>query len=232
MIIHDEEVSPSSALTPRASELLSSLIPSALSALVSTTSSREVSFPRLVRRLIDSNSRSPVANRSYSEFKSIVSSMLDTYAFEGDLLSLSSKISAQDLFAHVEEYKVERDRGWRPGGGGGSEGNERGECAECLQPVWGPQGQGSSPPMSRSASVSMVVEQLGMTGRPRIKKRPSLKGKEVDWPELYGGGMNGRNRGQGSGLQELDPPKGIVIGRGGKLWHMACHLTRSDFSEY
>lgn len=230
MIIHDEDESHST-LSPRASELLSSLIPSALSALVSTTSSREVSFPHLVRRLIDSNSRSPAANRSYSEFKSIVSSMLDTYAFEGDLLSLSSKISAQDLFAHVEEYKNERDRGWRPGGR--SEGNERGECAECLQPVWGLQGQGSSPPMSRSASVSMVVEQLGMTGRPRMKKRPSLKGKEVDWPELYGGGVNGRGgRSQGSGLQELDPPKGIVISRDGKLYHQSCHLGIVSRFEY
>ncbi|GAA5947773.1 hypothetical protein JCM3765_001077 [Sporobolomyces pararoseus] len=233
MIIHDnEEPTP---LSPRASELLTSLIPTALSALVSTTSTREVSFPHLVRRLIESNSRSPAANRSYSEFKSIVSSMLDTYAFEGDLLSLSSKISSQDLFTHVEAFKTERIKGWRPGGGV----NGEGECAECLQPVWGPQGQGqplSSPAMSRSASVSMVVEQLGMTGRPRMKKRPSLKGKEVDWPELSpssrAGGMNGVGGGfqSASGLQaELDPPKGVVVGRDGRLWHQSCHLLRSDY---
>ncbi|GAA5986914.1 hypothetical protein JCM5350_000362 [Sporobolomyces pararoseus] len=233
MIIHgDEQPTP---LSPRASELLNSLIPTALSALVSTTSTREVSFPQLVRRLIDSNSRSPAANRSYSEFKSIVSSMLDTYAFEGDLLSLSSKISSQDLFTHVEAFKTERIKGWRPGGGV----NGEGECAECLQPVWGPQGQGqplSSPAMSRSASVSMVVEQLGMTGRPRMKKRPSLKGKEVDWPELSpssrAGGMNGGGGGfqSASGLQaELDPPKGGVVGRDGRLWHQSCHLLRSDY---
>jgi hypothetical protein len=237
MIIHDEDDEDSNPLSPRASELLSSLIPTALSALVSTTSSREVSFPRLVRRLIDSNSRSPAANRSYSEFKSIVSSMLDTYAFEGDLLSLSSKISSQDLFAHVEHYKVERDKGWRPGGGAAGEG---GNCSECLQPVWGPQGgtEISSPAMSRSASVSMVVEQLGMTGRPRMKKRPSLKGKEVDWPELQlsTNSRSGSNSGIGGGgggstgfQQELDPPKGVVVGRDGRLWHQSCHLLRADY---
>ncbi|GAA5871684.1 hypothetical protein JCM16303_000830 [Sporobolomyces ruberrimus] len=229
MIVHDEDEDDSTQLSPRASELLSSLIPTALSALVSTTSSREVSFPRLVRRLIDSNSRSPAANRSYSEFKSIVSSMLDTYAFEGDLLSLSSKISAQDLFAHVEAYKFERDRGWRPGGGRvDTSTSDGGECAECLQPVWGPRGQGSSPAMSRSASVTMVVEQLGMTGRPRMKKRPSLKGKEVDWPELQSSSTATRNSNGGFG-PELDPPKGVAIGRDGRVFHHECHLLRSEY---
>ncbi|GAA5903683.1 CORVET complex membrane-binding subunit VPS8 [Sporobolomyces salmoneus] len=234
MIIHDEDDEDPTALSPRASELLSSLIPTALSALVSTTSSREVSFPRLVRRLIESNSHSPAANRSYSEFKSIVSSMLDTYAFEGDILSLSSKISSQDLFTHVEIHKTERLKGWRPGAGAGNEGgggggSPRGECAECLQPVWGPRGQGqalSSPSMSRSASVSMVVEQLGMTGRPRMKKRPSLKGKEVDWPELQPT-PSALTRGGPQG--ELKPLSGVVVGRDGRLWHQSCHLLRTDY---
>ncbi|GAA5921472.1 hypothetical protein JCM1841_005473 [Sporobolomyces salmonicolor] len=217
-IIGRDDNDEAQPLSPRGSELLSSLIPTALSSLVSTTSSRDVSFPRLMRRLIDANSRSPAANRSYSEFKAIVGSMLDTYAFEGDLLSLSSKISSQDLFEFVGAYKVERDRGWRPGKGGA------GECAECLQPIWGPQEQGSSPPMSRSASVSMVVETLGMTGRPRMKKRPSLKGKEVDWPE-YHPSTNTFGRG---GPPVLDPPRGVVVGRDGRLWHQSCHLLRHE----
>jgi hypothetical protein len=202
VVFHDDDPHP---LSPRASDTLSSLIPTALSSLVSTTSTRDVSFPTLMRRLIDSNARSPAADRSYSEFKAIVTSMLDTYVFEGDLLALTSKISAQDLFHHVEKLKLERDRGWRAGG----------ECCEdCLQPVWGPQGQGS-PPMTRSASVSMVVETLGMTGRPRMKKRPSLKGKEVDWPADIAAFTP---------TPMLDPPRGIVIGSDGRLWHQSCHL--------
>ncbi|GAA6032432.1 hypothetical protein JCM8097_008172 [Rhodosporidiobolus ruineniae] len=216
IVIHDNEPRQ---LSPHASDLLSSLIPTALSSLVSTTSSREVSFPRLMRRLIDSNSRSPAASRSYSEFKAIVSSMLDTYAFEGDLLSLSTKITEQDLFEHVEEHKRERDRGWRPG-----DGNPLGQCAECLQSVWGPQGAGSSPAMSRSASVSMVVEAMGMNGRPRMKKRPSLKGKEVDWPDFAAAAPPS---GLGApGLAPLEPPRGVVVGRDGRLWHQTCHLLR------
>ncbi|KPV77801.1 uncharacterized protein RHOBADRAFT_33991 [Rhodotorula graminis WP1] len=200
--------------------ILSSLIPSALSALVSTTSSHEVSFPSLMRRLIESNSRSSAANRSYAEFKAIVTSMLDTYAFEGDLLELSSTISAQDLFEHVEAFKRERYRGWRPGANDPS-----GACAECLQPVWGPHGAGTSPAMSRSASVSLVIESLGMNDeRPRMKKRPSLKGKEVDWPELPGASASGF---RSVARPEHEPPRGVVVGRDGRLFHQTCHLLRS-----
>lgn len=222
MIIHDEddEAGGPQHLSARSYEVLSSLIPSALSALVSTTSSHEVSFPSLMRRLIDSNSRSPAANRSYAEFKAIVTSMLDTYAFEGDLLELSSTISAQDLFEHVEAFKRERDRGWRPGANDPS-----GACAECLQPVWGPHGAGTSPAMSRSASVSLVIESLGMNDeRPRLKKRPSLKGKEVDWPELPGAPASGF---RSVARPEHEPPRGVVVGRDGRLFHQTCHLLRS-----
>ncbi|BGP48823.1 hypothetical protein JCM10450v2_004699 [Rhodotorula kratochvilovae] len=217
IIVHDDEPQP---LTTRASELLSSLIPTALSSLVSTTSSHEVSFPRLMRRLIDANARSPAANRSYAEFKAIVTSMLDTYAFEGDLLSLSSTISAQDLFEHVEAYKRERERGWHPGAG-----NPSGACAECLQPVFGPQGADASPAMSRSASVSHVIEAMGMNDRPRMKKRPSLKGKEVDWPELPSALPSGFRSVAAAPVQE--PLRGVVVGRDGRLFHQTCHLLRS-----
>ncbi|GAA5899138.1 hypothetical protein JCM8208_003013 [Rhodotorula glutinis] len=222
MIVHDEDDEDRGPqhLSARSSEILSSLIPSALSALVSTTSSHEVSFPSLMRRLIDSISRSPAANRSYAEFKAIVTSMLDTYAFEGDLLELSSTISAQDLFEHVEAFKRERDRGWRPGANDPS-----GACAECLQPVWGPHGAGTSPAMSRSASVSLVIESLGMNDeRPRMKKRPSLKGKEVDWPELPGATASGF---RSVARPEHEPPRGVVVGRDGRLFHQTCHLLRS-----
>lgn len=209
IICHDDEPQP---LSPRASDALSNLIPTALSSLVSTTSTRDVSFPNLMRRLIDSNARSPAANRSYAEFKAIVTSMLDTYAFEGDLLELTSKISSQDLFEHVERLTREREKGWRSGGE---------LCEECCQPVWGPEGQ-MSPPMSRSASVSMVVDAFEMTGRPRMKKRPSLKGKEVDdWIEGLGPELT---------QPALEPPRGIVVGRDGRVWHRTCHLSRISFS--
>lgn len=222
------------AFVARASEVLGTLIPAALSTLVSTTSSREVSFPQLVRRLIESNDADPVTSdspsssspgikSSYAEFRTIVSSMLDTYAFESDLLRLTTNIVSQDLFEHVEQLALERDRGWRPAAD---------ICHECARPVWGPAGHGSSPLMSRSASVSMVVETMGMSGRPRIKKRPSLKGKEVVWPPDAGSSVSGSSvSSAGLGLetgsaatQLLDPPNGIVVARDGRVLHQSCHL--------
>ncbi|KDE07693.1 hypothetical protein MVLG_02152 [Microbotryum lychnidis-dioicae p1A1 Lamole] len=212
IIVNDDEPEP---LSPRAQDVLSSLIPSALSSLVSTTSTREVSFPDLMRRIIDSNARSPAGDRAYREFKAIVTSMLDTYVSEGEFLQLTSSIASQDLFEYVETLQVEGAKGWRAKGQ---------VCAECLQSVWGPAGHGTSPPMSRSASVSLVVDSLGLTGRPKMKQRPSIKGKEVDWPALSDPRARGR-----PAEAKLEPPNGIVVGKNGHLWHQTCHLQSRSY---
>ncbi|SCV69958.1 BQ2448_1352 [Microbotryum intermedium] len=207
IIVNDDEPEP---LSLRAQDALSSLIPTALSSLVSTTSTREVAFPELMRRLIASNACSPAGNRTYREFKAIVTSMLDTYVSEGEFLQLTSSIASQDFFEYVETLQVERAKGWRAKGQ---------VCAECLQSVWGPAGHGTSPPMSRSASVSLVVDSLGLTGRPKMKQRPSIKGKEVDWPAPSD--LHARDR---PAEAMLEPLNGIVVGKDGQLWHQTCHL--------
>lgn len=216
-IMHGDDMP---AFSPQASELLSTIIPASLSALVSSASSREVSFPRLVRRLIESNSRSSTAARSYAEFKGIVTSMLDTYAFEGELLDLSSVISAQDLYEYVDLYKRERERGWRP-----RNGSTPGCCSECLQPLFA--AGGSAPAMSRSASASLLVEAMGSNERPRMQKRPSLKGKEVDWP-----GLAPPSRDLIAPALAADGfSRSVVVGRDGRLWHLACHIGRAGSGE-
>ncbi|GAA5874500.1 hypothetical protein JCM3774_005737 [Rhodotorula dairenensis] len=212
LVVHDDDLP---AFSAQASELLSAIIPASLSALVSSVSSREVSFPRLVRRLIDSNSRSSTATRSYAEFKGIVTSMLDTYAFEGDLLDLSSVISAQDLYQYVDAYKRERERGWRP-----RYGSTPGCCSECLQPLFAAGDSASSPTMSRSASASILVEAMDSIERIRMQKRPSLKGKEVDWP-----GLAPPIRDVNASA-DVSFNRSVVVGRDGRLWHFTCHLGR------
>lgn len=201
------------ALGGNASELLSTMIPDALSALVSSTTSQDVSFPRLVRRLIEATPSGSSTSSSYAEFKGVITSMLDTYAFEGDLLDQSSVITAQDLFVVVEAFKQERERGWRPG-----RGTARTSCAECLQPLWASGDRPTSPAMSRSASASLLAESLG-SERPRMQKRPSIKGKEVDWPGLAPPARSPNLLSQESAS--------IVAGKDGRLWHLACHLVRS-----
>lgn len=205
IIIHDD--SPRT-LSPLALEVLDSLIPTVLSALVSTNSTAHVSFPNLMRRLIDSNARSIAADRSYAEFKGIVTSMLETYVFEGELLTITSKITAQDLFAHVAELEKEHQRGWRFGGG---------RCAECGEGFSEEEAGGRG--MSRSASAHGVVEALGLNGRPRMEKRPSLKGKEVEWP-------TSPSEWRGEDEARVMPLRGVVVGRSGEVWHQSCHLTR------
>ncbi|GAA5987728.1 hypothetical protein JCM10908_007185 [Rhodotorula pacifica] len=219
-LVINGEVAP--AFSSQASELLSSIIPASLSALVSSASSREVSFPRLVRRLIESNSHSSTATRSYAEFKSIVSSMLDTYAFEGDLLDLASVVSAQDLYQYVETYRQERERGWRP-----RNTSSPGCCSDCLQPLFATGDSARSPAMSRSASATLLVEAMGSTDRPRMQKRPSLKGKEVDWPGLAPPSRDLN----ASALAAEGLSRSVVVGRDGRLWHLACHIGRADRGE-
>lgn len=219
LFVHEAEMP---ALSAQASESLSTIIPASLSALVSSVSSRQVSFPRLVRRLIEANSRSPTATRSYAEFKGIITSMLDTYAFEGDLLDLSSVISAQDLYQYVDAYRRERERGWRP-----RSGTAPGCCSDCLQPLFPAGDSASSPTMSRSASATLLVEAMGSNERLRMQKRPSLKGKEVDWP-----GLAPPNR-------DFDPSavaadsfnRSVVVGRDGRLWHYTCYLGRAGSAD-
>jgi hypothetical protein len=218
-IVHGDDMP---AFSPQASELLSTIIPASLSALVSSVSSREVSFPRLVRRLIESNSRASTAARSYAEFKGIVTSMLDTYAFEGELLDLSSVISAQDLYEYVDLYKRERERGWRPRNGAAP-----GCCSDCLQPLFAAGDPATSPAMSRSASASLLVEAMGSNERPRMQKRPSLKGKEVDWP-----GLAPPSRDLIAPALAADGfSRSVVVGRDGRLWHLACHIGRAEYGE-
>ena len=220
VIHHDDEGQPAQ-LSAKAQETLASLIPRALSSLVSTTNGRQVSFPKLMRRLIAQNARSPAANRPYAEFKAIVTSMLDSYAFEGDLLALTSKLVAQDLFEVVERGERGRRRGWRP---------TAGACAECGEAVWGARGVGSSPAMTRSASVSMVVETLGLGGVPRPAKRGSLKGKEVVYPEglqAASVGASGQAGAEEAGLMGAGGGGGVVVGRDGRVWHMRCQLLKA-----
>lgn len=208
IFLGDNDSDEATPLSLRASDILASLIPNALSALVSNTSTREVSFPNLMRRLINSNARSPVADRSYAEFKAIVTSMLDTYAFEGEILAVTSNISAQDLFQHVEEFKLQSDKGWRC---------QATLCYECGLPVWGEESLGmggiGGSKLSRSASVSLVVDSLGLGGRPPMRKRASLKGKEVQWPEGD----------ESSYKPTFEAPKGVVVGKE-NVWHQNCYL--------
>lgn len=197
------------------------LIPQALSALISSTSSRTISFPLLVRRLMNvgsvggsptnsetstSDKTDTTASASYAEYRSIIDSMLETYRFEGDLLETSNRLIAADLYEHVADLAKEKGVGWRPVASG--------RCEACGRAVWAvpkEEERFHDPTLvAPSASGLEVTERL--RGRPSVKRRPSLKGKETDWLEEEPTDRQRHRKGAQS----------IVVFRGGAACHALC----------
>lgn len=218
------------AAATRASAVLSGVIPHAIASLVSNTSIREVSFPRLMRRLIEANEGNESGSgatrgRSYAEFRTIVTSMLDSYSVERDLLATSARLVSSDLFEFVDSLERSRRRGWRA---------TSDRCAECLEPVWGPAsgvaaggaGMSLASPLSRSASASQIVDSLGLGGtRPRLQKRPSMKGKEPAWPSLSADVATLPSRGDRFEEAGEGAADEAVVRRDGRVLHHTCHLA-------
>ncbi|ORY29167.1 Golgi CORVET complex core vacuolar protein 8-domain-containing protein [Naematelia encephala] len=97
-------------------ESLRLLVQETLSSLVSSTSSSSLSFPRLFKRLVDASNTTTQAKkgRAYSEFRTILTGMLDSYRAEGEMLEMTTRLVEADLFVSVAEVTAKRQRGWRP----------------------------------------------------------------------------------------------------------------------
>ena len=96
-------------------DALRSLVQETLQSLVSS-SSQSLSFPRLFKRLVEASTSTSKAKkgRAYSEFRTILTGMLDSYRAEGDMLSTTSRLIQADLFLAVREVTERRQMGWRP----------------------------------------------------------------------------------------------------------------------
>lgn len=95
-----------------------SFVQSILTSLLLSTSP-QVSLPRLLLRLIESQTRS---DTTFADFRDIFRSMLDTYKYEGKLLEMTNKLFDRDLYRGVQELVRDKARGWRP---------RRGVCDIC-----------------------------------------------------------------------------------------------------
>lgn len=93
-------------------------VQSILTSLLLSTSP-QVSLPRLLLRLIHSQTR---GETTFADFRDIFRSMLDTYKYEGKLLEMTNRLFDRDLFNGVQEMVREKGRGWRP---------RRGLCDIC-----------------------------------------------------------------------------------------------------
>ena len=107
-------------------DFLRSLVQDTLQSLVSSSSS-SLSFPRLFKRLVDtSTAKSTKKGRAYSEFRAILTGMLDSYRAEGELLKMTTRLVQADLFELIQEMSRERQGGWR------SVADNCGACGESL----------------------------------------------------------------------------------------------------
>ncbi|KAI6040298.1 Golgi CORVET complex core vacuolar protein 8-domain-containing protein [Pisolithus marmoratus] len=92
---------------------LRGLVQETFASFVSISSTQAVSFPRIFKRLVDpglytgSSSGTP-----YTEFRTILTSMLESYRTDEDMLVISKHLLSRDVFDTVEEYTKEKLRGW------------------------------------------------------------------------------------------------------------------------
>ncbi|WWC91353.1 uncharacterized protein L201_006296 [Kwoniella dendrophila CBS 6074] len=97
-----------------ATDTLRSVVQETLAALVSS-SSPSLSFPRLFKRLIDastSKSKHAKKGRTYSEFRTILTGMLDSYRAEGEMLTMTTRLVEADLYEILAVLKAKREGGW------------------------------------------------------------------------------------------------------------------------
>lgn len=93
---------------------LRTIIQTTFSALTAQSSSEQLSFPRLFRRLLDSSQQEIIPTKNtYTEFRLILTGMLETYRAEGDVLGITKRLVEQDLYEVMNEHILARQRGWR-----------------------------------------------------------------------------------------------------------------------
>ncbi|KAG1360274.1 hypothetical protein G6F62_000126 [Rhizopus arrhizus] len=100
-----------------------SFVQSILTSLLLSTSP-QVSLPRLLLRLIDSQSR---GETTFADFRDIFLNMLDTYKYEGKLLEMTNRLFDRDLYASLQDMVGKQGKGWRPG---------RGVCEICGDSIF------------------------------------------------------------------------------------------------
>ena len=141
---HGDEDDNDESPALRALTTLRSLVQTTFSALVSASAARGrghgVSFPRLFKRLVETTTASVVSTASagagrgtpYTEFRTILTGMMEAYRAEGDMLVITKRMLDRDVFETVEMAARARARGW---------GSRVGTCAGCRRPLTMPAGE-------------------------------------------------------------------------------------------
>jgi len=115
-------------------------------ALMTISSAKAVSLPRLFKRLLTATSASHVSKPTlYAEFRTLFTGMLESYRSDSDMLMITKHLVDGDLFSTIENLAQERSRGWSP---------SQGTCRSCGESLLINK---SAAITSQSASVAVPV---------------------------------------------------------------------------
>jgi hypothetical protein len=120
----------------RALTTLRSLVQATFSSLVSSSGARGrgrgISFPRLFTRLVEATATEDQSagggGTPYTEFRTILTGMMEAYRAEGDMLVITKHLLDRDVFETVELAARARSRGWAMR-------DATGTCAGCRLPL-------------------------------------------------------------------------------------------------
>ncbi|GMK59310.1 hypothetical protein CspeluHIS016_0703250 [Cutaneotrichosporon spelunceum] len=132
-LVHSVSALKQDELGSSALETLRGLVQDTLQALLST-SSAHLSFARLFKRLVEAaptgkgKSKKKMGEaRAYSEFRAILSGMLDSFRQDTDVLSLTIRLVDADMFELLDEKVAKSQTGWSL---------QSSTCALCNKPLW------------------------------------------------------------------------------------------------
>ena len=190
----------------RALMTLRSLVQTTFSSLVSASAARGrgrgVSFPRLFTRLVETTTTTtPLAEGQggtpYTEFRAILTGMMEAYRAEGDMLVITKHLLDRDVFETIEMAARARARGWAP---------QAGTCAGCRLPLMPP-----AKPLGAGTGAHTGTSGVAPSGRSGSRHKGKGKGAVRGMVEVEVGDEEGE--------EQL---KKITIMRTGVAYHSSC----------
>ena len=190
----------------RALMTLRSLVQTTFSSLVSASAARGrgrgVSFPRLFTRLVETTTTTtPLAEGQggtpYTEFRAILTGMMEAYRAEGDMLVITKHLLDRDVFETIELAARARARGWAP---------QAGMCAGCRLPLMPP-----AKPLGAGTGAHTGTSGVAPSGRSGSRHKGKGKGAVRGMVEVEVGDEEGE--------EQL---KKITIMRTGVAYHSSC----------
>jgi vacuolar protein sorting-associated protein 8 len=200
----------------RALTTLRSLVQTTFSSLVSASAARGrgrgFSFPRLFTRLVETTTSSLSSSLGkadggtpYTEFRAILTGMMEAYRAEGDMLVITKHLLDRDVFETIELAARARARGWTP---------RAGTCAGCKLPLM-PAKQPDAGTGNHAGAGSSAGAGAGAgAGSGKSRSRGKGKGK---------GTMRGMVEVEvGEVEDDGDELRKIIIMRTGAAYHRSC----------